>query len=159
MLQPYYCFIIASHYLNITRLFLDFFTSVVSSGCSLAETQTDSSSESSMRDLFPSLPAQRPSVESSVPGSVCQSEAPGQHHLLSQPSAFLPQQTPHCPLGLHVRARHVRPEQTTAERFMCVTERRRRSLFTATEAPLCCAMYVFGEGCLGWCSEQSPSWI
>lgn len=54
-----------------------------------------------------SLAAQRPSVEASVPGSVCQSAAPIQLNLLPQLSAFLPEQTPHCHPGLHASPLHL----------------------------------------------------
>lgn len=92
-----------------------------------------------------SLAAQWPSVEASVPGSVCQSTAPIQPNLLPQLSAFLPKQTPHCHTGLHASPLH----------FPCVNERlavhlRQKqagespinqytplSLCDATVAPLC----------------------
>lgn len=54
-----------------------------------------------------SLAAQRPSVEASVPGSVCQSTAPIQPNLLPQLSAFLLKQTPHCHTGLHASPLHL----------------------------------------------------
>lgn len=53
-----------------------------------------------------SLAAQWPSVEVSMPGSVCQSTAPIQPSLLPQLSAFLPKQTPHCHAGLRASPLH-----------------------------------------------------
>lgn len=73
-----------------------------------------------------SLAAQQPSVEASVPGSVCQSAAPIQPNLLPQLSAFLLQQTPHCRTDLHASPLHL-PCVNEDSQFICVRRRRGES--------------------------------
>lgn len=110
-----------------------------------------------LRESPCSLAAQQPSVEASVPGSVCQSTAPIQPNLLPQLSAFLPQQTPHCRTDLHAIPVHLPCVNEEGGRSLLTTGLSRKTVFThSSPSVLCCVLlYVFaGFVCVDLCGDS-----